>query len=252
MKFNPLIAGLLALPMIASSNFAKAESFEARMADNSDVVLVENQIQKLKEMSEADIRLQLELQATQIETGLNMAIASGEPVTEEQKETVKELVDAIRTEAYRPKLKRRLLRKTLMFLPRVIAQGIGYLGMGLTDLIGIPLVFTTKATFSAFAAGGSGIGMGLGIAGSIATGAMTGLGELMVLGYSFPVVIGTIVPISLTTTMICSGRSPRSEYTRRFCNNWERNQDFINSAGEAGERFGEAINRLFHPHRRRR
>jgi len=97
MKNKKLYAALIAIPMLLSAGSAKAESYGVRMADNSDVVLVQKQIQHMKEMSETEIRLQLEMQAMQIENALNQAIASGEVVTEEQKETIHQTVDAIRT-----------------------------------------------------------------------------------------------------------------------------------------------------------
>jgi len=81
-----------------------------------------------------------------------------------------------------------------MFVPRMLAQGVGFLGLAMTDLIAVPLIFSTKLTYNTFAAQCSGLGVGFGVAGGIFTGASIGLTQFILLGYSFPVFVGTIVP----------------------------------------------------------
>lgn len=226
------------------------ESVEVREAVEQDVSVLENQVNQIQSMDEDFIRIQLELQANQIEQGLIDAENKGTVIAEETKEQVHALADSIRDYAKRPHLKKGLLKKALLFLPRVIGQGIGYLTTGMTDLIAIPLIFTTMTSFYSFAGENvTGAGLGGGIAAGILTGATVTIGELLVLGYAFPVYIGTIVPVQLTVSLICEeGRKHKSPHTRKFCANIQKNRDFLDKIGQAGENTGTAINNFFrHP-----
>lgn len=245
--------------VLAQTPFAGAETFvvpntnesvEVREAGDQDVAILESQMNQVQNMDEDLLRIQLELQANQIEQGLISAEANGTMVSDETKEQVHALADSIRDVAKRPHLKSRLLKKGLMFLPRVIGQGIAYLTMAMTDLIAIPLVYTSMASFYTFAGENpSGAGIGGGIAAGLVGGAAVTIGELIVLGYAFPIYIGTIVPVQLTVSLICEdGRTIKSPYTRKFCANVEKNRNFISKVGEAGENTGMAINRFIrHP-----
>jgi hypothetical protein len=63
MKFNQLTKVIATLLLVSYAATANAETFEARVAENQVMVMIQNQIQQINKMDESELRLQLELQA---------------------------------------------------------------------------------------------------------------------------------------------------------------------------------------------
>jgi hypothetical protein len=258
MKKLNFIAALMALTFLSQaasaativSNILPESGMEisARELTLSDSEVFRDQMDKVSKMNETELRLELELQAAQIELIASKVESADSAVSEETRENLKMMAEGIRELAAKPDLKRRLDARKLLLIPGVLAQGLGYLGMFMGDLIGAPILFASKFAFNVGAGDNNGAGIALGMTGGLIAGGAVMIGEAILLGYNFPAYILTVLPIKLTLGMVCEDRDPVKERTRKFCRNYERNEELLNRIGDSAANAGQAINEFIrHP-----
>lgn len=255
MKNKLLVSALLSLTVLAQSAFASdftVSSLEdspvtVREMTENDLGLFQERMERLTKLNEEQIREQLILQAKQLDQAVVEARHSGVASLEEI-EILELMANSIHELSTKNHLKRRLIGRKLMVVPRVLAQGVGYLGMAMGDLIAAPIIFASKFGYNAAAGDAVDGRILLGIGAGLLGGGAVGIGEAIILGYSFPIYIGTVLPIQLTVSMVCEDYEIKSAHTRKFCNNYDKNGELLDKIGDAGEAAGDAVHEFIrHP-----
>jgi len=156
------------------------------------------------------------------------------------------LSEGIKAQAADPHVKRKLLR-SLMVVPRVIAQGIGYAGLGLIDLFVAPIVFTGPLVQGIIAGEGKSKALNVvGFTGRFITHGATLYTQVMMLGLQFPLLMMGTIPIVATIHLICGRHGDfKSPHTEKFCEiTDEKPAEIFEGISEAGLKTGIAINRV--------
>ncbi len=206
----------------------------------------EAQIQNLKAMTTEDIRLDLEIQAAQLDHFVQERSVDGQALDAATVEKLSALSEGIKAQAADPHVKRKLLR-ALMVVPRVIAQGIGYAGLGLIDLFVAPIVFTGPLVQGIIAGEGKSKALNVvGFTGRFITHGATLYTQVMMLGLQFPLLMMGTIPIVATIHLICGRYGEfKSPHTERFCEiTDEKPAEIFEGISEAGLKTGVAINRV--------
>jgi hypothetical protein len=252
------VSGLLSLQLLCAP-FAKASSEVQTEQDHRSIHALggslisaaeyqeyqEAQIRNLKAMSPEEVRLELELQAAQLDQVIRESRQNGQTLSPETQAQLTALSDEIKAQAADPHVKRRLLR-SLMVVPRVIAQGIGYAGLGLIDLFVAPVVFTGPLIQGLIAGEGKSKVLNVaGFTGRFITHGATLYAQVMMLGLQFPLLMMGTIPIVATIHLICGRYGEfKSPHTERFCEiTDEKPAEIFEGISEAGLKTGVAINR---------
>ena len=204
------------------------------------------QIRNLKAMTPEEVRLDLELQAAQLDQLVRERSVNGQAIDPQTLNRLSALSDEIKAQAADPHVKRKLLR-SLMVVPRVIAQGIGYAGLGLIDLFVAPLVFTGPLVQGIIAGEGKSKALNVvGFTGRFITHGATLYTQVMMLGLQFPLLMMGTIPIVATIHLICGRYGEfKSPHTERFCEiTDEKPAEIFEGISEAGLKTGIAINRV--------
>ena len=256
---HTLIPALLVLQMIASPVAGAAPSIQIQEDQTSleamgaSLVSAEEyqeyqaaQIRNLKAMTPEEIRLDLELQAAQLDQLVQDRAVGGQALDAATVAKLSALSDGIKAQAADPHVKRNLLR-SLMVVPRVIAQGIGYAGLGLIDLFVAPIVFTGPLVQGIIAGEGKSKALNVvGFTGRFITHGATLYTQVMMLGLQFPLLMMGTIPIVATIHLICGRYGEfKSQHTERFCEiTDEKPAEIFEGISEAGLKTGIAINRV--------
>lgn len=246
----------MAMPAFSAETNANSSEAAALQATQQTADAFNVQMQAVRNMTDEQLRAEMENQATQIEMSITQAELSGITVHQTEKDELQALATSIREEAAKPHLKRHLFGRKLMAIPRAIVQGIGIIGFAIGDAIFAPILFLASFGFHLGAGddfNGSkletGIKVGLGITFGIAGGATGGIAGLVLLGYAWPVAIATMLPITLTAKLVCEYGNNGSPHTARFCERVvEGNNDLLDHVWNAGEKSGTFVHNLItHP-----
>jgi hypothetical protein len=204
------------------------------------------QVRNLKAMSPEEVRLDLELQAAQLDQMVRDRAVNGQHIDAQTLTRLSALSEGIKAQAADPHVKRKLLR-SLMVVPRVIAQGIGYAGLGLIDLFVAPIVFTGPLVQGIIAGEGKSKVLNVaGFTGRFITHGATLYTQVMMLGLQFPLLMMGTIPIVATIHLICGRYGEfKSPHTERFCEiTDEKPAEIFEGISEAGLKTGIAINRV--------
>ncbi len=204
------------------------------------------QVRNLRAMSPEEVRLDLELQAAQLDQMVRDQAVNGQPIDAQTLTRLSALSEGIKAQAADPHVKRKLLR-SLMVVPRVIAQGIGYAGLGLIDLFVAPIVFTGPLVQGIIAGEGKSKALNVvGFTGRFITHGATLYTQVMMLGLQFPLLMMGTIPIVATIHLICGRHGEfKSPHTEKFCEiTDEKPAEIFEGISEAGLKTGIAINRV--------
>lgn len=221
------------------------ETTTTREFTEADAALMQAQLNTLANMSEEDLNLQLEIQAAQIEGGLKDAEAQGVVISPEQKEQLTGLAAEIHSLAAAPHKKSRLGR-ILMAIPRGVAQGLGYLGYAIGDLLFAPALIIGPFLHGLIAGESQKIvPQVLGFTGMFLGNGAGLLTSFIVLGIpAFPIAIGTMLPLYVTSRLICSRDHYSSPYTEKYCTIHERNTDMLTNLWEGSDAAGVKVHNV--------
>lgn len=237
---------MTAVPAMASEPGDERTPLEmgALPVTSAQADLAREQLERVRGMSEAEIRLELEIQAAQLEAAPAQAREAGVEVTPDEEAQLKALAEAVRDQANDPNVKRKLLR-TFGAVPRILAQGVGYAGMIAGDLLFAPILFMGPFMNSLISGeGNSGVANALGFSAMFLVQGAGLMGTVLLVGYAFPVVIATMLPINVTIALVCNKNSYRSQHTAQFCRNVGKNKEILDSIWNAGDQAGYAVNRF--------
>lgn len=253
-----LVAAQFAMvtPAFSADSNANREA-RALQATQEVADTINSQMEAVKNMTDEQLRAEMNSQAAQIESSITQAELSGTALNPADREELQALANSIRETAAKPHLKRHLFGRKLMAIPRAIVQGIGIIGFAIGDFILAPTIFL--ASFGFFLGTGdnlddngnlvAGIKLGFGITSGIAGGAAYGIATVLILGYAWPVAIATMLPIVLTAKLVCQYGKNNGPYTERFCDRIvEGNNRLLDKVWEAGENSGTFMHNLItHP-----
>ncbi len=255
MKNKMIVSALLSLTVSVHSAFASEVSVSSiqdapvtvREVKGSDMGLFQERMDRLTKLNEEEMREQIIHQAMALDQAVIEARHSGVASLDDI-EILELMAKSVWELSTKDHLKRRLIARKLMVVPRALAQGVGYLGMAMGDLIAAPIIFASKFGYNAASGDAVDGRVLLGIGGGLMGAGAVGIGEAIILGYSFPIYIGTVLPIQLTVSMVCEDYEIKSAHTRKFCNNYDKNGELLDKIGDAGEKAGDAVHEwIRHP-----
>lgn len=243
---------LLVFNLVATSAFAMGpqimvansedQTVSSRESNEQDTAVIQAQLDAVAQMSEAELAAQLELQAAQIEKGIADAEAQGIEISADQKAELSGLVEGIHSAAKAPHLKKRVGRK-LMAIPRTIAHGLGYFGYAIGDALFVPTLFIGPFVRGLIAGESERtLPNVVGYTGQILSHGVALTGTALIIGFpAFPIAIGAMMPIVLTSQLVCDYTTVTNPHTKKYCANIKKNDQFLLNTYYAGDAAGTAV-----------